>query len=93
DPQDPTDPGEHQALAHERAEDLHTRGTQVRRATPIHVDGPLHGPGEGWRAHWGLPYPAGAGETQEEEVEAFREIRDELRTRLEVVFGRQRTGS
>ena len=49
--------------------------------------------GDAWRAHWALPDPAGAGETQEEEIEAFREVRDELRTRLAVVFGRRHTGS
>jgi arsenate reductase len=36
--------------------------------------------------HWGLPDPAGA--TDEERLQAFRAIRDELKPRLSVVFGR-----
>jgi arsenate reductase len=40
------------------------------------------------RVHWGLPDPAGAGHTDEEQLQAFRNVRDELRRRLEVVFGR-----
>jgi len=44
--------------------------------------------GDAWRAHWGLPDPAGAGETREEELDAFRDVRDELQIRLGVVFRR-----
>jgi arsenate reductase len=40
------------------------------------------------RVHWGLPDPAGAGATEEERLQAFRAVRDELRRRLAVVFGR-----
>jgi arsenate reductase len=39
------------------------------------------------RLHWGLPDPAGAGPTDEDRLQAFREVRDELRRRLAVVFG------
>lgn len=39
-----------------------------------------------WRLHWGLPDPAGAGRTPEEEMEAFRSVRDELIRRLTVLF-------
>jgi arsenate reductase len=42
---------------------------------------------DAWRAHWGLPDPAGAGSTEEEELDAFRAVRDELQLRLGVVFG------
>jgi arsenate reductase (thioredoxin) len=44
--------------------------------------------GEATRVHWGLPDPAGAGSTEEEQLQAFRDVRDELRRRLSVVFGR-----
>jgi arsenate reductase len=43
--------------------------------------------GTAWRLHWGLPDPAGAGETPEGEMQAFRGVRDELRRRFEVLFG------
>ena len=39
-----------------------------------------------WRLHWPLPDPAGAGSSEEEEMDAFRVARDELRRRLSVVF-------
>jgi arsenate reductase len=39
-----------------------------------------------WRAHWGLPDPAEAVGSEEERLEAFRSVRDELRRRLGVVF-------
>ncbi|MCX5730410.1 MAG: arsenate reductase ArsC [Deltaproteobacteria bacterium] len=42
--------------------------------------------GKARRYHWGLPDPAGA--TDEERFQAFRAIRDELKRRLSVVFGR-----
>ncbi|HEX9289888.1 MAG TPA: arsenate reductase ArsC [Anaeromyxobacteraceae bacterium] len=44
--------------------------------------------GKAHRVHWGLPDPAGAGNTEEEQLQAFRDVRDELRRRLAVVFGR-----
>ncbi|BDG02499.1 arsenate reductase ArsC [Anaeromyxobacter oryzae] len=44
--------------------------------------------GEARRVHWALPDPAGAGSTEEEQLRAFRGVRDELRRRLSVVFGR-----
>jgi arsenate reductase len=42
--------------------------------------------GKARRYHWGLPDPAGAAD--EERIEAFRGVRDELRRRLSIVFGR-----
>jgi arsenate reductase len=42
--------------------------------------------GKARRYHWGLPDPAGA--TAEEKLQAFRGVRDELRHRLSLVFGR-----
>ncbi len=44
--------------------------------------------GKAHRVHWGLPDPAGAGRTEEEELRAFRDVRDELRRRLAAVFPR-----
>ncbi len=44
--------------------------------------------GRAHRLHWALPDPAGAGGTEEEQLQAFRDVRDELRRRLAVVFGR-----
>jgi arsenate reductase len=46
--------------------------------------------GRARRVHWGLPDPAaaGAGGSEDEQLHAFRNIRDELRRRLEVVFAR-----
>jgi len=44
--------------------------------------------GKAWRAHWGLPDPAGAGTTDEAQLRAFRDVRDELKRRLSLVFGR-----
>jgi arsenate reductase len=38
------------------------------------------------RIHWGLPDPAGAGGAEEEQLQAFRAVRDELRRRLAVVW-------
>ncbi|HET9555432.1 MAG TPA: arsenate reductase ArsC [Anaeromyxobacteraceae bacterium] len=43
--------------------------------------------GQATRLHWGLPDPASAGATEAERLQAFREVRDELRRRLGVVFG------
>ncbi len=42
--------------------------------------------GKARRIHWGLPDPAGAGTTDEEQLRAFRNVRDELRRRLSVLF-------
>lgn len=42
--------------------------------------------GEALRLHWGLPDPAHAGATEPERLQAFRDVRDELRRRLAVVF-------
>jgi arsenate reductase len=44
--------------------------------------------GRAHRVHWAMPDPAGAGATEEEKLQAFRDVRDELRRRLAVVFGR-----
>lgn len=38
------------------------------------------------RVHWGLPDPAGVDGTEEEKLQAFRDVRDELRLRLSAVF-------
>ena len=45
-------------------------------------------PGKARRVHWGLPDPAHAGSNDEERLQAFREVRDELRRRLAIVFAR-----
>ena len=42
--------------------------------------------GKAHRVHWGLPDPAHAGATDEERLQAFRDVRDELRRRLAVMF-------
>ena len=42
--------------------------------------------GKALRVHWGLPDPAGLGNTDEEQLQAFRHVRDELRRRLSRVF-------
>ncbi len=42
--------------------------------------------GKARRVHWGLADPAGAGSTEEEQLQAFRNVRDELRRRLAVLF-------
>jgi arsenate reductase len=44
--------------------------------------------GEAHRIHWSLPDPAHAGSSEEERLQAFRDVRDELRRRLSVVFAR-----
>ncbi len=43
--------------------------------------------GKAYRVHWGLLDPAGARGTEDERLQAFRAVRDELRHRLAVVFG------
>ena len=42
--------------------------------------------GKARRIHWGLPDPANAGANDGERLQAFREVRDELRRRLARVF-------
>ncbi|HYS81400.1 MAG TPA: arsenate reductase ArsC [Anaeromyxobacteraceae bacterium] len=42
--------------------------------------------GKAQRFHWGLADPAGVGSTDEEQLQAFRNVRDELRRRLSVLF-------
>ncbi len=44
--------------------------------------------GKAHRVHWGLRDPAGTRGSPEEQLQAFREVRDELRRRLAVVFAR-----
>jgi arsenate reductase len=44
--------------------------------------------GKALRIHWGLPDPAGAVGSDDQRLQAFREVRDELRRRLAVVFPR-----
>ncbi|GEJ57136.1 arsenate reductase ArsC [Anaeromyxobacter diazotrophicus] len=44
--------------------------------------------GKAHRVHWGLPDPAASGMDEQERLQAFRDVRDELRRRLAVVFGR-----
>ena len=44
--------------------------------------------GKALRVHWGLPDPAAAAGSDEAKLQAFRDVRDELRRRLAVVFGR-----
>lgn len=44
--------------------------------------------GKARRIHWGLPDPAGNGATEAEQLQSFRDVRDELRRRLAIVFGR-----
>jgi arsenate reductase len=38
------------------------------------------------RLHWGLPDPAAATGSSDDDIEAFREVRDELSKRLRVLF-------
>jgi arsenate reductase (thioredoxin) len=42
--------------------------------------------GQARRVHWGLPDPAAASGGEDERLEAFRRVRDELRRRLTAVF-------
>jgi protein-tyrosine-phosphatase len=44
--------------------------------------------GKARRIHWGLPDPGGAGLSDEQKLQSFRDVRDELKRRLAVVFGR-----
>jgi arsenate reductase len=43
--------------------------------------------GQARRIHWGLPDPGGAGLSDAEKLQSFRDVRDELRRRLGQVFG------
>ena len=43
--------------------------------------------GKALRIHWGMPDPAAVEGSEEEKLQAFRDVRDELRRRLSVVFG------
>ena len=42
--------------------------------------------GKALRLHWGLPDPAGVKGSEEEQLNAFRAARDELRRRIDVLF-------
>jgi len=44
--------------------------------------------GRAWRVHWALPDPGWAPGGEDELLAAFHEVRDELRRRLGVLFGR-----
>ena len=46
--------------------------------------------GKARRLHWGLPDPAAAGNSELESLGAFREIRDELRRRIDSFFQENR---
>ncbi|MBE0604558.1 MAG: hypothetical protein IH611_13150 [Deltaproteobacteria bacterium] len=42
--------------------------------------------GKAFRLHWGMRDPASAQGSEEEKMDAFRQTREELRHRLEVLF-------
>lgn len=42
--------------------------------------------GDAWRVHWALPDPAAATGSDEEILDSFRGVRNEIQRRLEVVF-------
>jgi arsenate reductase len=44
--------------------------------------------GKALRIHWGMPDPAAAAGSEEARLQAFRDVRDELRRRLAAVFAR-----
>ena len=44
-------------------------------------------PGKTHHIHWGLPDPAGVAGSDENRLDAFRSVRDELLRRLKVLFG------
>lgn len=50
-------------------------------------------PGDVHRLHWGLPDPAGAAGSDEERLQAFRSVRDELRGRLPALLGELAEGA
>ncbi len=43
--------------------------------------------GDAWRAHWALPDPAAATGSEEDVLDSFRSVRDELVKRLTIVLG------
>ncbi len=47
--------------------------------------------GNALRLHWGLPDPAHASGDERARLDAFRQVRDELRRRLQVVFASGRS--
>jgi len=47
--------------------------------------------GRARRLHWGLPDPASAGDTEEARLNAFRQLRDELKLRLSLLFSEAET--
>ena len=47
--------------------------------------------GKAWRVHWGLPDPAATQGSEEDRLNAFRGVRDELSRRLAAVFGSRST--
>ena len=49
--------------------------------------------GKATRLHWGLSDPAHAGATDAERLQAFREVRDELKRRLSAVFTQADAGA
>jgi N-acetylglutamate synthase-like GNAT family acetyltransferase/protein-tyrosine-phosphatase len=49
--------------------------------------------GKATRLHWGLPDPAHAGATDAERLQAFRDVRDELKRRLSAAFPQPDAGS
>jgi arsenate reductase (thioredoxin) len=44
--------------------------------------------GKAHRVHWGLPDPAEPGKDERDQLQRFRDVRDELRRRLGAVFDR-----
>jgi len=44
--------------------------------------------GKARRLHWSLPDPAGSGGSEAAQLQAFRDVRDELRRRLAAIFSR-----
>ena len=45
--------------------------------------------GSAWRVHWPLPDPAAVEGTEEEVLDAFRAVREELRRRFRALFGEE----
>jgi len=43
--------------------------------------------GDAWRVHWALPDPAAATGSEEEVMDSFRGVRDEISRRIQVLFG------
>ena len=42
--------------------------------------------GKALRVHWGLPDPANVRGSEEEQLRSFREVRDEIRRRIQILF-------